>query len=86
MIGIYKITSPTGKVYIGQSVNKGRLSIQGNRKKKVINTETGEIFVSIKAAAESIGMEVCNLSNRLNGLNKKNDTNLIYLKEYGLTT
>lgn len=44
--------------------------------KKVINTETSEVFNSIKEAASSINMETYNLENRLKGL-IKNNTNLI---------
>jgi len=62
--------------------NKGRKSIQGNSRKKVINTETKKVFGSIREAAESISMKEELLSNRLNGINKKNDTNLIYFKDY----
>lgn len=62
--------------------NKGNKAIQGNSSKKVINIITKEIFGSVKEASESIGMRCENLSNRLNKVNKKNNTNLIYLKDY----
>jgi len=47
--------------------------------KKVINTETGEIFDSIKLAADSINISMDRLSDRLRGV-VKNNTNLKYYK------
>jgi hypothetical protein len=117
MTGIYKITSPTGKIYIGQSVDiserwrnlkvslstKNRVKTKEHQDKitlairnrvlseqskanirkvsciEVINTETGEIFDSIRTAASSIGMKDYNLSNRLSGF-IVNNTNFKYLK------
>lgn len=57
----------------------GKIGGLNNFAKKVINTETGEIFGSVKEAAESIGMKPENLSDRL-CKRTKNKTNLQYLK------
>jgi group I intron endonuclease len=59
---------------------KGKKYKQGLNTKKVINTETGEIFESIKQAALSIDMSVETLGNRLRGVTR-NKTNLIFYKE-----
>lgn len=47
--------------------NKTRLSMLGKNCKKVINTETGEIYKSVQEAAISIGMNRTSLINRLKG-------------------
>lgn len=47
--------------------NKTRLSMLGKNCKKVINTETGEIYESVQEAALSIGMNRTSLINRLKG-------------------
>ena len=47
--------------------NKTRLSMLGKNCKKVINTETGEIYQSVQEAAISIGMNRTSLINRLKG-------------------
>lgn len=47
--------------------NKTRLSMLGKNCKKVINTETGEIYQSVQEAALSIGMNRTSLINRLKG-------------------
>lgn len=91
MIGIYKITSPTGKIYIGQSKNiPDRIKrYKGLRCKKhsqesinkmskmVLNTDTGIFYNSVKEAAFTHGINRGTLKARLNGgcINK---TSLIY--------
>jgi len=50
-----------------------------NCAKKVINTETSEIFYSIKKAAASIGISKSSLSMKLNGITKINDTPFKFL-------
>ena len=57
--------------------NKTRLSMLGKNCKKVINTETGEIYESVQEAALSIGMNRVCLINRLKG-RWANNTNLKY--------
>ena len=47
-------------------------------RKKVIDTKTGEIFISLKEAADYLGMCNKQLSNKLLG-KRKNNTNLKYL-------
>lgn len=47
--------------------NKTRLSMLGKNCKKVINTETGQIYESVQEAALSIGMNRTSLINRLKG-------------------
>jgi hypothetical protein len=42
--------------------------------KRVVNTETGEVFFSIKDAAESVGKCRTWLSQKLNGKNKNKTT------------
>ena len=58
----------------------GKIGSLNNFAKKVINTETGEIFGSVKEAADSIGMKYGNLSDRL-CKRTKNKTNLQYYNE-----
>jgi group I intron endonuclease len=50
------------------------ISVKKNKSKKVINTETGEIFNSAKEAAESIGMPKSTFTKNVFGFNKKNKT------------
>ena len=57
--------------------NKTRLSMLGKNCKKVINTETGEIYKSVQEAAISIGMNRTSLINRLKGI-WVNNTKLKY--------
>ena len=91
MIGIYKITSPNGKIYIGQSINidrrfksyrklqREKLSGQLNYLSKIIlNTETGVFYYGLREASNS-----CHLSKSVIHINitknKKNKTNFIYV-------
>ena len=55
-----------------------RLKIARAQGKKVFNTATKEIFLTIKEAADSIGMKRSTLESKLRGENK-NNTNFIYL-------
>ena len=57
--------------------NKTRLSMLGKNCKKVINTETGEIYESVQEAAQAISMNRVRLINRLKG-RWANNTNLKY--------
>jgi hypothetical protein len=50
----------------------------GKNCKKIINTETGEVFKSVEEAANSIGISRVALSLKLTG-KTKNKTNLNYL-------
>jgi hypothetical protein len=54
-----------------------RLKIAEKLGKKVLNTETGEVFLSVAKAANSIGHNISWLHFKLKGL-KKNNTNLIF--------
>lgn len=64
--------------YGNKNSQYGKTGSLNNFAKSVINTETGEIFGSVKEAAESIGMKDYNLSDRL-CMRTKNKTNLQYL-------
>ena len=48
MIGIYKITSPTGRVYIGQSTDINRRWSQYKHKYKHLDSNTSKLFNSFK--------------------------------------
>ena len=71
--------------YIDLNKNgKGR-AFESNHKykpqrRKIINTETNEIFDHIKLAADSINMKISTLNAKLTGQNK-NDTNFKYLNK-----
>ena len=54
MIGIYKITSPTGRIYIGQSVNIERRFKQHKRKTKNYKPNTLLINSFNKYGAENV--------------------------------
>lgn len=60
------------------SPNYGKTGSLCFNSKKVINTETGEIFDSIKLAQGNIG--ITNLADKLRGVTK-NNTNLKYYKD-----
>lgn len=62
-----------------------RRNLSKNRSKKVINTETGEVFDSILKAADSIKMTVDHLRNCLKG-ECKNNTNFKYYINGSQTT
>ena len=73
----------------GNTYNKGKkiseeakkkISENNAKSKKVIDTVTGKIYKSAREASEGINMNYGTLSNKLNGHNKKNNTNLKYLK------
>jgi hypothetical protein len=48
---------------------KSRTGFKSSNGKKIINTNTGKVFPTIKAAAESIGMKVPTLNAMLSGKN-----------------
>jgi hypothetical protein len=49
-------------------------------KKKVIDTKTGNVFSSVREAADKIGLKYDTLRHQLNGVNR-NKTNLKYFKQ-----
>lgn len=49
-------------------------------KRKIINTVTGEVYESIKAASKILNMNYSTLKSKINGYNP-NNTNLIYYNE-----
>lgn len=73
MIGIYKITSPSGKVYIGQSVNIERRFL--DYKKSLKNTQI-KLYNSIGEASYCLCINKSTLKAMLSG-KFKNKTNLI---------
>lgn len=71
-----------GKHWVGKKHSeetKLKMSINNSKSKKVINTETGEIFNTIKAAANSKGIKASNLGEKLRG-SIKNNTDFEYYK------
>lgn len=54
-------------------------SMKKRMSKKVINTETGEIYDSAKEAAESYGMPASTFTKHISGYNKKNKTPFKYV-------
>lgn len=69
----------TGLIKRGPMKQSTRDLIAKNSSKKVINVITGEIFSSCKEAALKNGHVYTTLKSRLNGSNKKNETNLKYI-------
>ncbi len=67
-----------GRKYSEEHKAKTRNSMLGKNCKKIINTETGEVFKSVEEAANSIGISRVALSLKLTG-KTKNKTNLNYL-------
>lgn len=67
-----------GRKHTQEHKNKTRNSMLGKNCKKIINTETGEIFKSVEEAANSIGISRVALSLKLTG-KSKNKTKLNYL-------
>jgi NAD(P)H-nitrite reductase large subunit len=63
-----------------ESKEKIRVAQYEFNAKKVINTETNEIFNSIKDASKTINKSYKSLRNQLNGTSK-NKTNFIYYEE-----
>jgi hypothetical protein len=70
--------SNKGRKYSEEHKAKTRNSMLGKNCKKIINTETGEVFKSVEEAANSIGISRVALSLKLTG-KTKNKTNLNYL-------
>ena len=70
--------SKKGRKYSEEHKAKTRNSMLGKNCKKIINTETGEVFKSVEEAANSIGISRVALSLKLTG-KTKNKTNLNYL-------
>ncbi len=68
--------SETTKAYLRTLQCGGKSS----KARKVVNTETQEIFECIKYAAESVGISLKNLSRKLKG-DRKNNTSFIYYTE-----
>ena len=60
--------------------HKLKLSLNNGGSKKVINIETGEIFKSIKEAANTINIASCTLNLKLRG-HRINNTNMKYYEE-----
>jgi len=60
---------------------ESKLKIGKSKSKKVINTETGEIYESAKQCALENGMLHKTLINKLSG-HRSNNTNFIYLENY----
>jgi len=61
---------------------KARLASSRTQGRKVINIQTGEIFLTLREAAETIGMDVKNLQKKFNGGHKVNNTPFrLYLEE-----
>jgi hypothetical protein len=73
MIGIYKITSPLKKIYIGQSIN-----IENRFKgyKKSLKKAQIKLYNSIREASRILNMNRGTLKNYIYG-KTKNKTNLI---------
>lgn len=77
------------KMLRGSKINKTNLRYVGqedvcktkhNKRKKVINTETGQTWESAKECARENNIKYSTLSNKLNGCNY-NNTDFIYLKD-----
>ena len=67
-----------GRKHTEEHKSKTKISMLGKNCKKIINTETGEIFKSVEEAANSIGISRVALSLKLTG-KSKNKTKLNYL-------
>jgi len=67
--GIYKLTSPSGKIYIGQSIRLPK------------RLTTGILYKSIVELSEKTGIAKSTLHGYINGKTKK-VTNFNYLKTY----
>lgn len=82
MIGIYKITSPSTRIYIGQSLNlESRVkNYEKLNCKIVLNTQTGIFYNNISEASRtlSFGCGKSTLAEKLQG-KRKNNTNFIYV-------
>ena len=87
MIGIYKITSPTKKVYIGQSIDiessrdlqRKKISGELNYLSKIIiNTQTGIFYFGLNEASKSFNISKSKLHINITK-NKINKTPFIYV-------
>ena len=66
-----------GRIFTAKHIENMKLNSARTKSRKVINTETGEIFNTIKEGAESIGMKDYNLVLQLRG-KVKNKTSFEY--------
>ena len=75
-----------GRVFTKEHIENMKLNHPKTKSKKVINTETGKIFNTIKEGAESIGMKDYNLVLQLRGKVKNKTPFKYYIqKELGVT-
>jgi group I intron endonuclease len=70
-----------GRVFTKEHIENMKLNSARTKSRKVINTETGEIFNTIKEGAESIGMKDYNLVWRLRGRIKNKTPFEYYIEE-----
>jgi group I intron endonuclease len=70
-----------GRIFTEDHIENLKLNSARTKSRKVINTETGEIFNTIKEGAESIGMKAYSLVWRLRGRIKNKTPFEYYIEE-----